>query len=102
MEALLHRLPVVATDVSGIGEVIRNGETGLLVRQKDPHDLAKAILTVLGNRETALKMAEKGRSLVQELFDPERNHKNVFNLYSNVVAGGSAFINAEQQIAGIR
>ena len=102
MEALLHRLPVVATDVSGIGEVIRNGETGLLVRQKDPHALAKAILTVLGNRETALKMAEKGRSLVQELFDPERNHKNVFDLYSNVVAGGSAFINLEQQNAGIK
>jgi glycosyltransferase involved in cell wall biosynthesis len=87
MEALLHRLPVVASDVSGIGEVIRNGETGLLVQQKDPHALAKAILTVLGNRETALKMAEKGQSLVLELFDPEKNHKKVFDLYSNAAVG---------------
>ena len=102
MEALLHRLPVVASDVSGISEVIRNGETGLLVQQRDPPALAKAIRAVLGNRETALKMAEKGQNLILELFDPEKNHKIVFDLYSNVMAGGSAFINMEQQIAGIK
>src|SRR5208282_2367797 len=103
MEALLHRLPVVASDVSGISEVIRNGETGLLVQQRDPAALAKAIRTVLANRETALKMAEKGQSLILEMFDPEKNHKNVFDLYSsNVVAGGSAFIDVEQQVASIK
>jgi len=102
MEALLHRLPVVASDVSGVSEVIRNGETGLLVQQRDPPALAKAIRTVLGNRETALKMAEKGQRLILELFDPEKNHKNVFDLYSNVVTGGTAFIDVQQQVAGIK
>ena len=93
MEALLHRLPVVASDVSGISEVIRNGETGLLVQQKDPDALAKAIRAVLSDRETALKMAEKGQNLILDLFDPEKNHRNVFDLYSNVAAGGPPFIN---------
>ena len=103
MEALLHRLPVVASDVSGISEVIRNGETGLLVQQRDPAALARAIRTVLANRETALKMAEKGQSLILEMFDPEKNHKNVFDLYSSdAVAGGSAFTDVEQQVAGIK
>ena len=92
MEALLHRLPV-ASDVSGISEVIRNGETGLLVQQKDPDALAKAIRAVLSDRETALKMAEKGQNLILDLFDPEKNHRNVFDLYSNVAAGGPPFIN---------
>jgi hypothetical protein len=47
-------------------------------------------------------MAEKGQNLILELFDPEKNHKIVFDLYSNVMAGGSAFINMEQQVAGIK
>ncbi len=42
MEALSHRMPVVATDVCGIAEVIRDGETGLLAPQRDPRALALA------------------------------------------------------------
>ena len=46
MEALSHRLPVVASDVAGIGEVIRHNDTGLLVPQKDAAALAAAIKTM--------------------------------------------------------
>ena len=48
MEALLHRLPVVASDVAGIREVIKDRETGLLVPQKDAAALARSISVMLG------------------------------------------------------
>jgi len=56
MEALSHRLPVVATDVCGIPEVIRHGETGLVVCQKDPEALAAAISDTASDRERAVSM----------------------------------------------
>ena len=89
MEALLHRVPVVASDVSGICEVIRNRKTGLLVPEKDYRALAGAIRTMLSDRNAAIEMAENGRVLVLRLFDPEKNHKNVFDLYRNAVGGRS-------------
>ncbi|MFH0785249.1 MAG: glycosyltransferase family 4 protein [Pseudomonadota bacterium] len=81
MEALLHRLPVISTNVCGIPEVIINNETGLLVWEKDPLALADAIRKMTNNRSLALEMAEKGRKLVLEKFDPATNHGRLFNLF---------------------
>ncbi len=86
MEALLHRVPVVATDVSGIGEVIRDGETGFLVPPGNPELLARAVVKMTGNRENALAMAERGRTLVLEKFDPERRHRDVAKLLIDACA----------------
>lgn len=80
MEALIHRLPVVATDVSGIGEVVRQGETGRLVPPQDSKALAQAIEEELADRARSLMMAEQGRKLVLARFDPERNTEALLNL----------------------
>lgn len=81
MEALLHRLPVVATDVAGISEVIHHGVTGYLVPQRDASALALALVKMTRDRQAALEMAEKGRALVQELFDPPRCHRRVYDIF---------------------
>jgi colanic acid/amylovoran biosynthesis glycosyltransferase len=73
MEALQHRLPVVASDVSGIREVIRDRETGLLVPQGDAEALARTINVMLGDRQAALALAERGRELVSRQFNSETN-----------------------------
>jgi glycosyltransferase involved in cell wall biosynthesis len=85
VEALMHRIPVVATDVCGVPEVIQDRVTGLLVPQKDPAALANAIITMVGDRESALEMADRGRSLVLREFDPERNHGKILELYRTLV-----------------
>jgi len=89
MEAFMHRLPVVATDVCGIPEVVHDGVTGCLVRQNDPDALADGIARMLSNREAALRMAERGRELVMEQFDPERNHRKILDLFVDAAAGRS-------------
>jgi len=81
LEALLHRVPVVATDVAGIGEVIEPGETGLLVPPKDPQALANAVMQLLRNRDAALEMAARGRARVLRDFEAERNHRRVWQLF---------------------
>jgi colanic acid/amylovoran biosynthesis glycosyltransferase len=81
MEALLHRLPVVASDVAGINEVIRDRETGLLVPQQDPAALAAAIETLIADRQAALAMAERGRDLVLRQFDSEGNYRKLLEFF---------------------
>jgi len=83
MEAMSQRLPVVATDVAGIPEVVRHGETGLIAPQKDPLALAQAIKDMAADRERALVMAEAGRALVRTMFDPDVNARKLFDLFAS-------------------
>ncbi|MDE7241720.1 glycosyltransferase family 4 protein [Desulfovibrio sp.] len=86
MEALSMTMPVVATDVCGIAEVIRNGETGLIVPQRDPAALADAIRAMLADRGRAQAMARAGRALVEAMFDRERNIAALRDLYAEAAA----------------
>ena len=81
MEALSHRMPVIATDVCGISEVIINGETGLLTPQRDPRSLADAVRHMVEDREHASSMAEAGRARVEKMFDRENNISALLRLY---------------------
>ncbi len=85
LEALLHRVPVVATDVSGIREIIEDGVTGSLVRQRDPEALADAILEMVKDRERALAMARCGGQRVQAEFDASANHRRIMELYEEAL-----------------
>ena len=89
MEALAHRLPVVATDVSGIPEVIENGVTGLAVPQRDPEALADAIMAMAADRDRALALAEAGRKRVRAMFDPETNTRAILDFYRALAPGGT-------------
>lgn len=85
VEAFLHRLPIVATDVAGIGEVVRNGETGYLVPQRDAAALALAIRKMTQDREAALEMAARGRALILEHFDPGKCHGELLELFQRMI-----------------
>lgn len=87
MEALLHRVPVIATELPAVTEVIRNGETGLVVPPGDAKSLADAIRQMTADREAALEMASRGNAFVLDRFDPERNHRTVLELYSEAMQG---------------
>ena len=81
MEALSHGMPVIATDVCGISEVIINGETGLLTPQRNPRALADAVRDMVEDREHASRMAEAGRARVEKMFDRENNITALLRLY---------------------
>lgn len=87
MEAFRAGMPVVATDVCGISEVIRNGETGLLVPQRNPAALALAIRQMLEDWPNAMRMAENGATLVKEMFDEEKNSSALRDLYLGSLKG---------------
>lgn len=81
LEALLHRLPVVASAVGGIPEVIADKQTGLLVPPGHPEALARALVAMTGDRASALRMAGNGRNLVMRDFDLEDTSRRLIELF---------------------
>jgi len=85
MESLLHGVPVIATRVSGIPELIEDDITGLLIPEKDPPAIARAVMRMIGNRQSAVDMAERGRSRVLKQFDPKKNTELILRLYRQYI-----------------
>lgn len=66
IEALARGVPVITTDIVGISELVRDGETGLLVPPDDPEALAEAILALRADPDWARRLGRAGRELVAE------------------------------------
>jgi glycosyltransferase involved in cell wall biosynthesis len=66
LEAMAAGKPLVATRVGGLPEVVRDGENGLLVDERDAHALASAIRALAGDPDVRRRMGEAGRKLVRE------------------------------------
>jgi glycosyltransferase involved in cell wall biosynthesis len=80
-EALALGTPVVSTDVTGIPEVVRDGETGLQVPQRDPAALAAALERLLGDPGLRVRLAAGARRLMEAEFDIRRNTRRRRELY---------------------
>jgi glycosyltransferase involved in cell wall biosynthesis len=86
VEPLLCGVPVVATNVGGLPDVVRDGETGWLVPSKNPEALARAILDVLGDRHEARRRSLAGEKLARHLFDRDRTAREVAEIYDNILS----------------
>ncbi len=87
IEAMACRKPVVATDFSGIPEIVEHNVTGLLVARNDPTALANAIDKIIQSPDRANSMGEKGRSRMEHLFTQERMLEETFMLYESIFDG---------------
>jgi glycosyltransferase involved in cell wall biosynthesis len=70
VEAMRSGLPVVASRSGGIPDVVRHGETGLLVPERDPAALAGAVARVLDDPALAARLAAAARASVEAEFSP--------------------------------
>ena len=86
LEYMAAGLPVVATDVGGLPEIVRHGETGFLVAPRDPAALAERIGHLLADPALARQMGERGRRRQQEQFSREAMVAAVSGLYARLLA----------------
>lgn len=81
IEALAAGLPIVTTRISGIPELVRDEETGLLAEQRDPDGFAEAVIRTLARPEESHRRAVAGRKLVEREFDIRRSAQQLHDLF---------------------
>ena len=84
VEALRLGCPVVAADVGGLREIVRDGQTGLLFRAGDSQSLAGTIERLLSAPEWAARLGEAGCRDVQSRYDAISIAENTLDLYASV------------------
>jgi glycosyltransferase involved in cell wall biosynthesis len=73
LEAMALGTPCVSTDVTGIPEVVRDGETGLMVRQNDAVALADALERLMDDSGLRVRLAGNARAVIEADFDVRRS-----------------------------
>lgn len=81
MEAMARGIPVVATHVGGIGELVENGVNGLLVPAGDARELADSLHRILSDPEFARTIGARGVQKVRDEFDLERSADRLLELF---------------------
>jgi glycosyltransferase involved in cell wall biosynthesis len=87
IEAASCGRPIITTDRPGCRDIVRDGESGLLVPAEDAAALAGAIAALLGNAEVRARMGARGRALVIEQFAQEHVLAATLDLYSRLIPG---------------
>lgn len=87
IEAAASGLPMVASRLSGIPELVRDGETGLLAEPGDPDSLAETLARLVADREGAKTRARRARTLVEEEFDIRRSAMTLEALFRGSATG---------------
>lgn len=93
IEALAHQRPAISTRVSGIPELIRDGETGLMTDPGDVEALRQALVTLHDQPDRALALAKAGRAHVADEFDLRRNAARQLEMFARqgTIGGRPAF-----------
>ena len=89
LEAMAAGLPVVATDgAGGNSQVVREGETGLLVAPRDPAALAAAICRLSTDAGLRARMGAAGRARVEQHFSLRTTTRRYLAVYERLLAAG--------------
>jgi glycosyltransferase involved in cell wall biosynthesis len=80
-EAMASRLPIIASAVGGVPEMIADDENGKLVIPTNPAELSKACISLIGNPDKRDTMGDFGWQVVNQKFDIKKQVVKLENLY---------------------
>ena len=81
LEAMAAGIPVIATDVGGVKEIVNNGETGILVPKDNKEELTRAIIAIKSDPLFAAQIALQAKEMVKNNYGIEAMVKEHENLY---------------------
>lgn len=85
LEAMRAELPVIATSVGAIPEVIVDGQSGLLVEPDDPAALAAAIARIFAEAELLTRLGAAGRERLDAVFSPQSTARRTSDVYEKAI-----------------
>lgn len=87
LEAMAAEVPVVATAVGGVPEIVENENSALLTLPGDPSAMARAIDRLLNDLELGARLKRKAAELVVKNHSPQQYFRSLVQTYSNVIQG---------------
>jgi glycosyltransferase involved in cell wall biosynthesis len=87
LEAMAQAVPIIASDVSAIPEVVVHGETGLLVPPRDADALAEALALLVGDKALRRHLGLMGQDRLEERFTVARMVGDTIALYEQLLRG---------------
>ena len=85
LEAMAANLPIVATAVGGVPEIVEDSKSALLVPASDPTAMATAIARVLADRHLAEQLTQNSAALVATRYAPEKYVRSLVEIYRKVI-----------------
>jgi glycosyltransferase involved in cell wall biosynthesis len=82
VEPLLSGVPVIATEVGGLPDLVQQGISGSLVPPRNPQAIADAMVASLQNHAVAQRLAQAGHQLTRHLFNVQRTASEVADIYA--------------------
>lgn len=83
-EVMAYGRPVIASQMGALPELIIHGQTGLLFKSEDSHDLADKILFLQKNPEQAKAMGAAGRKIIEEKLNRQQHYQKIMEIYEKV------------------
>lgn len=103
VEAFALGLPVIASRIGALAEIVSDGETGLLFEPGNPRDLADRMAWALANPERMAQMGRNARTQYEAEFSAEVNYRRLMEIYGQAIAAHKADAGAKvenPQVAG--
>jgi len=85
LEAQAVGVPILASAVGGVAEIIKDGLNGILLHTNDSNELANKISWLLENRDSAIAMGHAGREIIEKKFTVQREVREIQNLYEEMI-----------------
>ena len=85
VEAMLHHLPVIASRVGGLADVVLDGQTGFLIPPFSPLKIADKIQLLVQNPELIKIMGDNGYQRAEEMYTAERYCQEIEDLYLSLL-----------------
>jgi glycosyltransferase involved in cell wall biosynthesis len=96
-ETMGRKKPVIASNIGGIPEIVKNEVNGLLVTPNDANDLAKAIVRILTDEKLAKKLSESGSLTVKERFSEQTILRKLITVYQELLGGVKVTTNSMKE-----
>ncbi|MCX5783917.1 MAG: glycosyltransferase family 4 protein [Elusimicrobia bacterium] len=84
IEFMARGIPVIATDVGGLSDIVENGKTGILIPPADAKAMAETAIFLLGNKTLLEEMGKAGRARYEALFTPQKFYEKTKLFYERI------------------
>ena len=88
LEAMAHGIPVVATDVGGVREIVNDGIEGFLVQDRNPVNISEKCIRFIKNKNILKRASTAARKKIEEQYSVSRMAQAYHELYMNCVGNG--------------